>query len=230
MTERKGVILLSGGLDSATTAAIAKDEGYLLHALTFSYGQRHELEISFAKSIVDFLEIPVHHVIQLPDILFSNTALKKNSELDVPGGGDLPGRKDIPVTYVPARNIVFLSLALAYAESNQAGAIFAGVNAVDYSGYPDCRPEFINTFQEMVDAGTRTGVEGKSIVIKVPLITMEKSSIIRRGHQLGFDYSLTHSCYNPHTDGSSCGVCDSCIIRRRGFEEAGIPDPTMYRK
>lgn len=230
MAERTGIILLSGGLDSATTAAIAKNEGYLLHALTFSYGQRHDIEISFAERIVDFLDIPFHHVIQLPDALFDNTALKKNSTMDVPLDRTISEQKDIPVTYVPARNIVFLSLALAYAESNRAEAIFIGVNAVDYSGYPDCRPEFIDAYQGMIDAGTKTGVEGKSIIIKTPLISMKKSSIISLGSQLGFDYSLTHSCYNPDKDGSSCGTCDSCIIRRNGFEEAGIPDPTRYRQ
>ncbi|MFW5770402.1 MAG: 7-cyano-7-deazaguanine synthase QueC [Spirochaetota bacterium] len=229
MAEKRGIILLSGGLDSATTAAYAIEKGYSLHAITFSYGQRHDVEISFAKRIVDYLDIKLHHTIQLPLELFDKTALKKDSNLQVPQGNDISVQDEIPITYVPARNIVFLSLALAYAESHDAEVIFIGANAVDYSGYPDCRPQFISSFQNMIDNGTKTGVEGNSIIVEAPLISMKKSEIIKLGYKLGFDYSLTHSCYSPDEEGVSCGICDSCCIRRRGFKEAGIADPTRYR-
>lgn len=224
---KKGVILLSGGLDSATTAAIAIDMGFELSALTFFYGQRHDIEIKFAERLVDFFKIENHIKIEIPAGIF-RTALSKTSNIDVPKNRDI-NNTEIPDTYVPARNIIFLSYALAYAESSGAYDIFIGANAVDYSGYPDCREEFFNAFKHVADIGTKAGVEGKGFNMHTPILKMTKPDIIREGVRLGVDYSLTHSCYDPSAEGFSCGSCDSCILRHQGFADAGVPDPTRYR-
>jgi len=227
---RIAVILLSGGIDSATTAAVAKRDGYLLFALTFAYGQKHDIEIKFAKHLLLSLSIKNHIVIEIPSIIFSSSALLNKSKIEMPKNRDVLAMDDIPVTYVPARNILFLSYSIAYAESLGASDIFIGANSIDYSGYPDCRPEFFMAYENMANIGTKAGVMGKKFTIHTPLIDMKKSQIICLGKSLGIDYSLTHSCYDPDELGSSCGECDSCIIRKRGFLEAGFLDPTKYRK
>lgn len=224
---KNGVILLSGGLDSATVAAMAIKDGFKLHALTFFYSQRHDVEISFAERLVKHFGIKNHIKISIPADIF-RSALNSKSGIDVPKNRDIEA-DEIPDTYVPARNIIFLSFALAYAESIQASDIFIGANAVDYSGYPDCRPEFFNAFRAMADIGTKAGVEGGGFNIHTPLMKLNKGEIIRQGIELGVDYSLTHSCYDPYLDGTSCGECDSCVLRRNGFRSAGVPDPTKYR-
>jgi 7-cyano-7-deazaguanine synthase len=225
--KQRAVILLSGGIDSATTAAIAINRGFDLSALIFSYGQKHGVEIICAKKLVKFFGIADHAVIEIPAAIFRSALT--SAALEVPKNRDIAGA-EIPDTYVPARNILFLSYALALAESIGARHIFIGATAVDYSGYPDCRPEFFQAFTEMADRGTRAGVSGNGFVIETPLISMTKSEIIRSGATLGVDYSLTHSCYDPDPDGSACGSCDSCRIRMKGFHEAGMPDITRYRK
>ncbi len=225
---KKGVILLSGGLDSATVAAIAIKEGFSLSALTFYYSQRHEIEIVFAERLAGYFKIDNHIKISIPAEIFKS-ALTKDSEIEVPKNRDVT-RSDIPETYVPARNIIFLSFALAYAESTGAENIFIGANAIDYSGYPDCRPEFFSAFRKMANTGTKSGVEGRGFTIHTPLMHLYKHEIIKLGTELGLDYSFTHSCYDPSIDGSSCGECDSCHLRMKGFAEAGVPDPTQYRK
>lgn len=223
--DKKCVVLLSGGLDSATVAAVAKSRKFSLFALTFVYGQRHDIEVEFAKKIAKFLGVSSHEIIYLPDCLFKSSSLIRAS-----GNEILNNHTEIiPATYVPARNIVFLSLALAYAETVNASHIFVGVTAVDFSGYPDCRPEFIEAFQNVVNTGTKSGISGNTIIIETPLIQLTKGEIITLGLSLGMDYSLTSSCYNPKKDGSPCGVCDSCRIRQKGFLEAGIQDPALYR-
>ncbi len=224
---KKAVVLLSGGLDSATTAAIARDRGFALVAMTFNYGQRHDVEIASARRLAAFFNVTEHVFIDVPAEIFS-TALLKDSPLEVPPGKTSGSENDIPVTYVPARNILFLSYALALAESRGISDIYIGANAVDYSGYPDCRPEFFSAFREMARQGTRHGVTGHEFTIATPLIDLKKSEIIRIGTDLGLDYTMTHSCYNPDSEGRACGVCDSCCIRRAGFNEAGIADPTRY--
>ncbi|MCP4138345.1 MAG: 7-cyano-7-deazaguanine synthase QueC [bacterium] len=229
--KEKAVVLLSGGLDSATTAAIAVREGYDVSAITFSYGQRHSIEIEFAEKLAEFFKIENHIFITIPASIF-NSALVTGSELDVPKNRAADTAKeedDIPDTYVPARNIIFLSYALAYAESIEARNIFIGANAVDYSGYPDCRPEFFDAFGQMANIGTKAGLMGQGFRISAPLLLLKKSDIIKKGVELGVDYSLTHSCYDPYDDGSSCGECDSCVIRKNGFKDAEVPDPTKYR-
>ncbi len=228
MNEKIAVVLLSGGLDSATVLALAAAEGYRLHAMSFAYGQKHKIEINCAQKIAAHYKIRDHVVVSIPGFLFSGSALSVESNENVPKNREILPEIDIPATYVPARNILFLSYALAYAEKIGAEAIFIGVNAVDYSGYPDCRPEFIEAFQKAANLGTRTGIE-RGVRILTPLIRMKKSEIIMLGTTLGVDYSLTHSCYDPDDNGASCGECDSCLIRRRGFVEAGVPDPTVYR-
>jgi 7-cyano-7-deazaguanine synthase len=225
---KKGIILLSGGLDSATVAAIAVKEGFRLSAITFFYSQRHEVEISFAEKLVKYFNMENHVKISIPSEIFK-TALNADSGIEVPKSREII-ENVIPVTYVPARNIIFLSYALAYAESTDAEDIFIGANAVDYSGYPDCRPEFFQAFKRMADIGTKAGVEGRGFTIHTPLLHLKKHEIIKTGIELGVDYSLTHSCYDPDSRGLSCGECDSCIIRKNGFLEAGFPDPTKYRE
>ncbi|MCL1911703.1 MAG: 7-cyano-7-deazaguanine synthase QueC [Leptospirales bacterium] len=223
---RKAVVLLSGGLDSATTALWAKEEGFLLSAMTFDYGQRHDIEIKSAQNIAAFLGVSDHIIIHIPAEIFS-TSLLKNSPEEVPKNR-LPKAEAIPSTYVPARNIIFLSYAIAYAESIGAGTVFIGANIADYSGYPDCRPEFFDSFAAMAEKGTKCGIEGRPVKIETPIISMTKAEIIRFGVAKDFDYSLTHSCYDPDEAGLACGGCDSCLIRKKGFAEAGVIDPTRY--
>ncbi len=221
---RKAVVLLSGGLDSATVLAIAKDQGYECYALSFDYGQRHKLELAAAVQVAKSLHALSHRTLQVDLRQIGGSALT-DSQIEVPqttGSG-------IPVTYVPARNIIFMSLALAYAETIEAFDLFIGVNAIDYSGYPDCRPEFIQAFAQMANLGTKAGVEGRTFAIHTPLISMSKADIIKRGKQLGVDFAVTLSCYQPDSTGNSCGVCDSCRLRQQGFSEAGLKDPTRYR-
>lgn len=225
---KQAVILLSGGLDSATTAAIARDRGFDLVAMTFNYGQRHDIEIEYSKKLGEHFSASDHFFIDIPSSIFK-TALVRGSDIDVPHDRVSDGENDIPDTYVPGRNILFLSYALSLAESRDINHIFIGANAVDYSGYPDCRREFFSAFTEMARQGTKAGVSGEKLVIETPLLDLKKAEIIRIGTNLGVDYSLTHSCYDPAADGSSCGSCDSCIIRKQGFVDAGIPDPTRYR-
>ncbi|MBN1237783.1 MAG: 7-cyano-7-deazaguanine synthase QueC [Gammaproteobacteria bacterium] len=223
MPSPRAVVLLSGGLDSATVLAIARSEGYDCHTLGFDYGQRHNAEIAAAEQVSAAGGAVRHRTLAIPIGRFGGSALT-DAAIDVPdhGGGG------IPVTYVPARNTVFLSLGLAWAEVLDAAAIFIGVNAIDYSGYPDCRPEFISAFQELARVATKQGVEGHAVRIAAPLIHMTKAEIIRRGTTLGVDYSLTVSCYRADGEGRACGHCDACRFRREGFATAGIDDPTRY--
>ena len=224
---RKAVVLVSGGLDSATCLGIARTEHRECYALSFRYGQRHNIELEAAKRIATELGAIEHAILDLPLNRWGGSAL--TDTLDVPKDRDEKTmRASIPITYVPARNTVFLSLALAWAEVLEASEIWIGVNALDYSGYPDCRPEYIEAFEKMARLATKAGVEGSELSIVTPLIQHTKSQIIRRGHSIGVDFSLTHSCYDPSPEGLACGHCDSCLLRRRGFEEAGIPDPTQY--
>ena len=221
----RSVVLLSGGLDSATVLAMALTAGREVHALSFDYGQRHRIELDAARAIAAKAGVAQHIVFSLDLRVFGGSAL--TSSIEVPK--DALAESGIPVTYVPARNIIFLSLATGFAEVSRAEEIWIGVNAIDYSGYPDCRPEFIEAFQNAVLKGTKSGVEQQRPRIVTPLIEMSKAEIIRRGVALGVDYSMTTSCYDPDPAGRACGHCDSCILRRRGFEEAAIADPTRYR-
>jgi 7-cyano-7-deazaguanine synthase len=218
----KAVILLSGGLDSYTTGAMARADGYELYALTVRYGQRHVVEIEAARRVARDLNVVRHVELTIDLSAFGGSSLTSDSP--VPKDRRLDAR-DIPSTYVPARNTIFLSLALAWAESLGAHDMFIGVNALDYSGYPDCRPAFIDAFEHLADASTKAGVEGCRFRVHTPLITLSKAAIIRRGTALGLDYSLTHSCYDPGRDGAPCGHCDSCLLRAKGFAEAGMVDP-----
>lgn len=218
------VVLLSGGLDSATCLAIASNEGFEPIALSFDYGQRHNAELAAAQRVAQAFGVRDHRVVTLDLGMIGGSALT-DSRIDVP----TEESTGIPVTYVPARNTVFLSFALGLAEVTNADAIFIGVNAVDYSGYPDCRPEFIAAFETMANLATKAGVEGHTMKIHTPLMRLSKADIIRAGMALGVDYGLTVSCYQADLDGLACGVCDSCRLRRKGFEEAGVPDPTHYR-
>lgn len=223
MTE-KAVVLVSGGLDSATTLAQAISEGYTCHALTIRYGQRHEAELQAASRLTGLLGAVEHKLLSLDLGAIGGSALTDRN-IEVP---ENPG-PGIPVTYVPARNTVFLSLALGWAEVLGTRHIFIGVNAVDYSGYPDCRPEFIAAFESMANLATRAGVEGSTFKIHTPLINLTKAEIIRRGINLGVDYGLTVSCYAADEQGRACGRCDACRLRRQGFVQAGVPDPTIYQ-
>jgi 7-cyano-7-deazaguanine synthase len=226
--ERPAVVLLSGGLDSATALAVARREGFRCHALTVNYGQRHAAELEAARRVARALGAVQHRVVDLDLRAFGGSAL--TADVTVPK--DRPAEamaEGIPVTYVPARNTVFLSLALAWAEVLGGFDIFMGVNIIDHSGYPDCRPEFVEAFERLANLATKAGVEGKGrFRIHTPLIALPKAEIIRLGHALGVDYGLTHSCYDPAPDGAACGRCDSCQLRRAGFEAAGVPDPTRY--
>ena len=219
----RAVVLLSGGLDSATALAIARSRGDECYTVAFDYGQRHRAELTAARRVSVALGAAAHREMELPIGDFGGSALTDRS-IAVP---EAPS-EGIPVTYVPARNTVFLSLALAWAEVLDAGKIVIGVNAVDYSGYPDCRPEFIAAFQELARLATKRGVEGGTLVIDAPLVTFSKADIVRRGTELGVDYSLTVSCYQADSEGRACGRCDSCRLRREGFAAAGVPDPTRY--
>lgn len=221
----KAVCLLSGGLDSSTCVAIARAEGFEVHALTVDYGQRHRAELAAARRVAEALGAREHQVISLDLRAFGGSAL--TAALDVPKDRDEASMaRGIPVTYVPARNTVMLSLALAWAEVLEASDIFLGVNAVDYSGYPDCRPEFLQAFAAMANLATKAGVEGRmKLNIRAPLLHLSKADIVRRARELGLDFALTHSCYDPEDGGRACGRCDSCLLRRKGFQEAGIVDP-----
>ncbi len=230
MTEqKKAVVLLSGGLDSATCVAIAQDQGYEVYALSFRYGQRHSVELEAADRIAADLGVKEHKTAVIDLTLFGGSAL--TADIDVPKDrSDDDMSHDIPVTYVPARNTIFLSFALAYAEVVGAKDIFIGVNALDYSGYPDCRPEFIKSYEETANLGTKAGVtEEERIRIQTPLLNMTKAEIAATGTKLGVDYGLTISCYDPDTSGRACGHCDSCLLRKKGFAEAGLADPTRYQ-
>ncbi len=222
----KAVVLVSGGLDSTTCLAMAREQGFDLYALTFNYGQRHDHELNSAKMVVDLFNIEDHSIIDIDLSQFGGSAL--TDEIDVPKNRDSSDMADIPVTYVPARNTVFLSLALAWAEVLESFDIFIGVNALDYSGYPDCRPEYISSFEKTANLATKAGVSGSSFKIHTPLIDMTKSEIIKTGMDLGVDYSLTSSCYDPDHKGNPCGLCDACYLRLKGFKEAGITDPLNY--
>jgi len=226
---KSAVVLLSGGIDSTTTLAIALAEGYEAYALSFDYGQRHRIEMQAARRAADSLGAKEHRIAKIDLRVFGGSALtgdidvpKQRSETEIADG--------IPVTYVPARNTIFLAYALGWAEVIQAADIFLGVNAIDYSGYPDCRPEFIEAFQTVANVGTKAGVEGRRFQIHTPLIKFSKAEIIRKAVKLGVDLSLTHSCYDPSPDGLACGECDSCLLRLKGFREAGIQDPIRYAK
>ena len=224
----KAVILLSGGLDSTTCLAIAKNQGFDLNALTLNYGQRHDFELKSAQKIVDHFQIKNHSVVNIDLAQFGGSAL--TDEIDVPKDRSESEMTDIPLTYVPARNTVFLSLALAWAETLNAFNIFIGVNVLDYSGYPDCRPEYIAAFEKTANLATKAGVSGERFKIHTPLINMKKSEIILNGLKLGVDYSLTSSCYDPLKNGTPCGHCDACILRLKGFQEADAIDPLSYQK
>lgn len=227
MTGKPAVVLLSGGLDSTTVLAIARAEGYVPYALSFRYGQRHSMEVQSARRVAEAYGVARHVVADIDLRVFGGSAL--TDELSVPHHDSADELTDeIPVTYVPARNTIFLSYALAWAEVLGSSDVFIGVNALDYSGYPDCRPEYIEAYQQMADLATKAGVEGRQhLQIHAPLVELTKAQIIQRGLALGVDYSLTHSCYDPDPDGHACGTCDSCLLRRRGFAEVGLEDPAL---
>jgi len=227
--KKPAVVLLSGGLDSATIAAIAREAGYPIHALSVDYGQRHRFELEAARRVADALGVAGHKVLSIDLASLGGSAL--TADIDVPQGrSDLQMAEGIPITYVPARNTVLLSLALGYAEVLGAADIFIGVNAVDYSGYPDCRPEFVAAFERLANLATKAGVEGSlRFRIHTPLIDMTKAEIVHRGTELGVDYGLTHTCYAPNDQGVACGTCDACQLRRKGFTEAGLIDPIEYQ-
>ncbi len=222
-TKAKAVILLSGGLDSATTLAIAVDQGFDCYALSFNYGQRSQSELISAKKVAELFHVVEHKILDFDLGMFGGSALT-DTAIDVPENPT----SGIPLTYVPARNTIFLSLALGWAEVLGSRHIFVGVNAVDYSGYPDCRPEYIRAFERMANLATRSAVEGLRLHIDAPLIKMSKAEIILKGTELGVDYAMTLSCYQANDEGEACGRCDSCRLRKKGFEDAGIVDPTIY--
>ena len=224
----KGLVLFSGGIDSTTCLAIAREQGYALYALSFNYHQRHRVELEAARRVASVFGVALHMVLDLPLDRIGGSAL--TDDLEVPKDVSLDEMHNrIPVTYVPASNTIFLSLALAWAEVLKVENISMGVNALDYSGYPDCRPEYVKAFETMANLATKETVEGKMrIRIHTPLIELTKGQIIQRGLELGVDYSLTHSCYDPDAEGRGCGHCDSCLLRKKGFAEAGAPDPTLY--
>jgi 7-cyano-7-deazaguanine synthase len=230
VTRPKAVVLLSGGLDSTTTLAIALHEGFDVHALTFRYGQRHEVEVEAARRVASRFGVTQHVVVPIDLRLFGGSALTTDA-LAVPKGRDLKEiGNGIPVTYVPARNTVFLSYALAWAEGLGAADVFIGVNVLDHSGYPDCRPEYLAAFERMANLATKAGVEGRTrLKIHAPLIRLSKSEIIRKGVALGVDFCMTSTCYDPSPAGEACGLCDACLLRLKGFSENGIPDPAAYR-
>jgi 7-cyano-7-deazaguanine synthase len=227
---RKAIVLLSGGLDSTTVLAIAKDQGFEPYALSFRYGQRHEVELVAAQRVAEAAGVARHVVCDIDLRVFGGSALTADVEVPKHDSADEIGGDEIPITYVPARNTVFLSFALAYAEVVEATDIFIGVSALDYSGYPDCRPEFIAAYEQMANLATRAGVEGNALKIHTPLINLTKAETVELGTKLGVDYSLTLSCYDPDEDGRSCGHCDSCLLRLRGFADAGLADPVRYQE
>jgi 7-cyano-7-deazaguanine synthase len=222
---RKAVVLLSGGLDSATVLAIARAEGYTCHALSVDYGQRHGAELAAAAQVARALGAVAHKVVRIDLAAFGGSALT-DSSIAVPTGGVQAGA--IPITYVPARNTILLALSLAWAEVLDAQHIFFGANAVDYSGYPDCRPEFVRSFERLANLATKAAAEGKPLTVNTPIISLTKADIVRRGAALGVDYALTVSCYQADAQGRACGACDACRLRRAGFVEAGLADPTRY--
>jgi 7-cyano-7-deazaguanine synthase len=226
---KKAVCLLSGGLDSATCLGVARRDGFDCYALSFDYGQRHLIELSAAARVAAFFHAAEHRVAKIDlrvfgaSALTANLTVPKHDSVDEIGGG-------IPITYVPARNTIFLSFAMAWAEVLESSDVFIGVNAIDYSGYPDCRPEFIAAFERMANLATKAGVEGRTrLQIHTPLAQLNKAAIVRLGAEVGLDFALTHSCYDPEEGGRPCGQCESCLLRRKGFSEAGIPDPLPYR-
>ena len=225
---RKAVVLSSGGIDSTTAMAIAKHEGYKIYSLSFFYGQRHVFELEAAQKVANAIGVTKHLVINIDLKQIGGSSL--TDDIDVPKDRDEQEMtREIPVTYVPARNTIFLSFALAWAEVLKSSDIFIGVNAIDYSGYPDCRPEYIDAFERMANLATKAGVESTTkIRIRTPLIRLTKAEIIQKGIELGIDYALTHSCYDPFPQGQACGRCDSCQLRKKGFKEAGVLDPTQY--
>lgn len=219
-------MLLSGGIDSATCCALARRDGYELFAMSFAYGQRHQIELAAAQRVATFFAVARHTIVTIDLQAFGGSSL--TAPIAVPKNRAVELASEIPNTYVPARNTIFLSFALGWAEVLGVADIFIGVNAVDYSGYPDCRPEFIAAFQTMAHLATKAGIEGRGPTIHTPLLTLTKADIIQTGHALGVDYGITHSCYDPYDDGAACGACDSCLIRKKGFAAAGVPDPTRY--
>jgi 7-cyano-7-deazaguanine synthase len=225
-SDSTAIVLLSGGLDSSTVLALAKREGYALHALSFDYGQRHKFEIEAARRIARHYGVVRHEVVTIDLRVFGGSAL--TADVAVPKGRDVGSATDVPLTYVPARNTIFLSYALAFAEVTGAHDIFIGVNALDYSGYPDCRPAYIAAFERMANLATRAGVEGDPVCIRTPLIDLTKAQIIALGTSLGVDYSTTTSCYDPSDAGQACGECDACQLRLAGFSAAGLRDPIAY--
>ncbi|MCP3899826.1 MAG: 7-cyano-7-deazaguanine synthase QueC [Desulfobacteraceae bacterium] len=228
--DKKAVVLLSGGLDSSTVTAIAHHEGYKIYCLSFNYGQRNIAELKAAKKVASFFNIKQHLVVNADLGKIGGSAL--TDDISVPKNQNLedPSKNEIPITYVPARNTIFLSYAIAWAEVLVTDTIFIGVNVMDYSGYPDCRKEYINAFEKMANLATKTGVTGETTLkIQTPLINLSKAQIIQKGYQLGLDYSLTLSCYDPDTQGRACGECDSCQQRKKGFKEAEVKDPTIYQ-
>ena len=230
MIMKRAVILLSGGLDSATCLAIAKQDAYELHALSFNYGQRHEFEIDAAKNVASFIGVENHINLKIDLRAFGGSAL--TDDIEVPKERNTSQiSNEIPITYVPARNTIFLSFGLAFAETIKSNDIFIGVNALDYSGYPDCRPEYIESFQKMAQLATKSATEkNNQITIHTPLIELTKAEIIEKGLELGVDYGITHSCYDPFNNGKPCGACDACQIRIKGFSDAGLRDPLVYKK
>src|SRR5438067_937866 len=224
----RAVVLLSSGLDSTTTLAIARAEGYEVHALTFRYGQRHEVEVAAAERVAAHFRVARHVIVPIDLRVFGGSALTSDTPVPKDRSADAMAH-GIPITYVPARNTIFLSFALAFAEVLDSGHIFLGVNVLDYSGYPDCRPEYIAAFEKMANLATKAGVEGRQrMTLHTPLIELTKVQIIARGHELGVDYSLTSSCYDPGPGGVACGRCDSCLLRLKGFAVAGLRDPVAY--
>jgi 7-cyano-7-deazaguanine synthase len=225
---RKAVVLSSGGIDSTTAMAIARYEGFKIYSLSFFYGQRHAFELQAAQKVANAIGVTEHRVINIDLKQIGGSSL--TDDIDVPKNrGEQEMTRGIPVTYVPARNTIFLSFALAWAEVLKSSDIFIGVNAIDYSGYPDCRPEYIDAFERMANLATKAGVEGAAnIRIRTPLIHLTKAQIIQKGMELGVDFALTHSCYDPSPHGLACGKCDSCFLRKKGFKEAGVTDPTQY--
>jgi 7-cyano-7-deazaguanine synthase len=223
----RAVVLLSGGLDSTTVLAVAQQSGYACHALSFRYGQRHEVELEAARRVAAALGVAAHVVIDIDLRTFGGSSLTSGEA--VPKGRDVREMEQaIPSTYVPARNTIFLSFALAWAETLEANDIFIGVNALDYSGYPDCRPEYIRAYEQLANLATKAGVEGRQrLTIHAPLMELDKRGIIELGRSLGVDYGLTHSCYDPTPNGTPCGACDACLLRAKGFAEAGLPDPAL---
>jgi 7-cyano-7-deazaguanine synthase len=226
---KHAVVLLSGGIDSTTTLAIAIEEGYKCSALSFDYGQRHRFELEAAQRVADSLGAKEHCVVKIDNRIFAGSALTDDVDIPKQRSAEEIGR-GIPLTYVPARNTIFLAHALAWAEVKGAAHIFLGVNAIDYSGYPDCRPEFIMLFETLANLGTKAGVEGRRFQIHTPLIKFSKAEIVRKAVELNVDLALTHSCYDPAPDGRACGQCDSCQLRLKGFREAGVTDPVQYAR